>query len=69
MEKFTFEEINLTCCYKAESRADVVAAMTSAIPYMEKEIQELTKQTIVKLYKLTEEEFTELFSNTVAEEN
>lgn len=60
MEKFTFEEINLICCFKGETRAATVANMTAAIPYMERSIVELIRQTTQKLNELTEEEFTEL---------
>ena len=60
MGQFTFEEINLICCYRKKTRADTVAAMTAAIPYMETEVQELAKRTAEKLKKLTEEEFAEL---------
>lgn len=60
MEKFTFEEINLICCFKGSTRADTVADMTAVIPYMENDIGELTRQTTGKLNELTEEEFAEL---------
>lgn len=60
MEKFTFEEINLICCFIGETRADTVADMTAAIPYMEKDMGELTRQTAGKLNELTEEEFAGL---------
>ena len=60
MGQFTFEEINLICCYRRKTRADTVAAMTAAIPYMETEVQELAKRTAEKLKKLIEEEFAEL---------
>ncbi len=60
MNTFTFEEINLICCYRKKTRADTVAAMTAALPYMEMEIQELAKRTAEKLKKLTEEEFAGL---------
>lgn len=60
MGQFTFEEINLICCYRKKTRTDTVAAMTAAMPYMETEIQELAERTAEKLKKLTEEEFAEL---------
>lgn len=60
MEQFTFEEINLICCFKEETRAATVADITAAIPYMEKEIGELAKLTAGKLNELTEEEFAGL---------
>ena len=56
MNTFTFEEINLICCYRRKTRADTVAAMTAALPYMETEIQELAERTAGKLKQLTEGE-------------
>ena len=60
MGQFTFEEINLICCYRRKTRADTVAAMTAALLYMETEIQELADRTAEKLKKLSEEEFSGL---------
>lgn len=60
MGQFTFEEINLICCYRRKTRANTVAAMTAAIPYMETKVQELAERTVEKLKKLTEEEFAGL---------
>lgn len=60
MEKFTFEEINLICCFKGETRAATVADMTAAIPYMERNMLELVERTAQKLNELTEEEFVVL---------
>lgn len=60
MNTFTFEEINLICCYKGTTRADTAAALTAALPYMETELRELAERTAEKLKKLTEEEFTGL---------
>lgn len=60
MVQFNFEETNLICCCRKKTRADTVAAMTAALPYMETEIQELAKRTAEKMKKLTEEEFAGL---------
>lgn len=60
MGQFTFEETNLICCYRRKTRADTVAAMTAALPYMETEIQELAGRTAEKLKQLTEEKFAGL---------
>lgn len=60
MGQFTFEEINLICCYRKKTRADTVAAMTAALPYMEAEIRKLAERTAAKLKKLTEEKFAGL---------
>lgn len=60
MGQFTFEEINLICCYRKKTRADTVAAMTAAMPYMETEVQELAESSAEKLKQLTGEEFSGL---------
>ena len=60
MGQFIFEEINLICCYRRKTRADTVAAMTAALPYMETEIQKLAAHTAEKLKQLTEEKFAGL---------
>lgn len=60
MNTFTFEEINLICCYRRKTRADTVAAMTAALPYMETAIRELAEHTAEKLKQLTEEKFAGL---------
>lgn len=60
MEKFTFEEINLICCFKGETKADTVADMNAAIPYMERDMPELVERTIQKLNDLTEKEYSGL---------
>ena len=60
MGQFTFEEINLICCYRKKTRTDTVAAITAAMPYMETELQELAERTGEKLKQLTEEEFAGL---------
>ena len=60
MNTFTFKEVNLIFCYRRKTRADTVAAMTAALPYMETEIQELAERTAGKLKQLTEGEFVGL---------
>ena len=60
MGQFTFEEINLICCYRKKTRADTVATLTAVMPYMDKEVQELAERTAEKLKQLTEEEFARL---------
>lgn len=67
MGKFTFEEINLICCFKGSTRAGTAADITAALPYMELDIQELARRTAGKLNELTEEEFAE-FSFEPAED-
>lgn len=45
MGQFNFEEINLICCYRKKTRANTVAAITAALPYMETELQELAEHS------------------------
>ena len=44
--RFIFEEINLICCYKADTKAATVAGMTAALPFMESELAELAGRAI-----------------------
>ena len=60
MGQFTFEEINLICCYIADTKEETTAGMTAALPFMELEIKELAERTLEKLNELTEEEFAGL---------
>lgn len=46
MTRFIFEEINLICCYKADTKAATVAGMTAALPFMESELAELAGRAI-----------------------
>ena len=61
MGQFTFEEINLICCYIADTKEEIAAGMTAALPFIEPEIRELAERTLEKLNELTEEEFTGLY--------
>lgn len=49
MRQITFEEINLICCYARMTKADTVAAITTALPHMDKDIQDIAKKAILKL--------------------
>lgn len=49
MGQFTFEEINLICCFKDNTADNIVANIIAAMPYMDKEIEYIAKQTISKL--------------------
>lgn len=60
MGNFTFEEINLICCFRGETRANTVADIIAAIPYMEQDIIELAERTAQKLNELTEKEYSEI---------
>ena len=60
MGQFTFEEINLICCYIANTKRATATGMTAALPFMEPEIKEFAERTLEKLNGLTEEEFAGL---------
>lgn len=49
MGQFTFEEINLVCCFKDSTADNIVANIIVAMPYMDKEIKYIAKQVISKL--------------------
>lgn len=49
MGQFTFEEINLICCFKDSTADNIVANIIVAMPYMDKEIKYIAKQVISKL--------------------
>ncbi len=60
MTRFTFEEINLICCYKADTKAATVASMTAALPFMESEFTELAVILSILVYTL----FSRMFDLT-----
>lgn len=60
MNRFTVEETNLLSIYHEGSKAQLVANINAALPYMEEDMRELAKRTLSKMDALTEEEFSEL---------
>ena len=60
MNKFTVEETNLLSIYHEGSKAQLVANMTAALPFMDEDMRELTKRTLSKVTPLTEAEYAEL---------
>lgn len=60
MTRFTVEEINLISIYYTGARDAAIHEMTAALPYMEKDIRELTERTIGKLEALTNDEYSQL---------
>lgn len=64
MVQFTFEEINLICCFKSNNIIDIIADMTRTIPYMEQEMQAIAEQSLDKLKKITENDFIQYIYNS-----
>ena len=60
MNRFTVEETNLLSIYHEGSKAQLVENMTAALPFMDKDMRELTKRTLSKVDALTEAEYREL---------
>ena len=60
MNRFTVEETNLLSIYHEGGKAQLVANMTAALPYMDADMRELAKRALSKVDALTEEEFAEL---------
>lgn len=57
MERFTVEETNLICIYIADTRTELIAEMTGALPFMDEEMQALADRTIDKLRTMSDAEF------------
>ena len=60
MNRFTVEEINLLSIYHEGSKAQLIANMTAALPFMDVGLRELAERTLSKVTLLTEAEYTEL---------
>lgn len=60
MNRFTVEETNLLSIYHEGSKAQLVANMTAALPFMDEDMRELVKRTLSKVTLLTEAEYAEL---------
>lgn len=69
MEKFTFEEINLICCFKDSNTADIVANINATIPYMDKNMGYIAEQTIYKLKNYTNIDIQKLLTCEAADSN
>ena len=58
---FTVEETNLISIYKADTIMETIGNISLAIIFMEdKEMREIAKNSAIKLYLLTDGEFTAL---------
>ena len=60
MIKLTVEETNLLSIYNEGGKAQLVANMTAALPYMDADMRELAERTLSKVDALTDEEYAEL---------
>lgn len=67
MGQFTFEEINLICCFKDSTADNIVANIIAAIPYMDKQIEYIAKQTISKLKEYPDIEIQQLLDCDVTD--
>ena len=57
---FTVEETNLLSIYHEGSKAQLVANMTAALPYMDADMRQFAERTLSKVTPLTEAEYAEL---------
>lgn len=60
MNRFTVEETNLLSIYNEGGKRGLVENMNAALPFMDKDMQEMAKRTLAKIAPLTEVDFTEL---------
>lgn len=57
--RFTVEEENIIAIYAEDSREKTIQNILAAIPYMDSDIQPLAENTIRKLQRMTDSEFSE----------
>ena len=60
MIRLTVEETNLLSIYHEGGKAQLVANMTAALPYMDADMREFAKRTLSKVDALTDEEYAKL---------
>ena len=60
MIRFTVEETNLLSIYHEESKVQLIENMTAALPFMDGDMRELAKRTLLKVDALSEAEYREL---------
>ena len=59
MEKFTVEEINLTCVSDAAGRTELIEGIGRVLPHLDdRDMEELANRVIDKLQNMTDEEFS-----------
>lgn len=67
MPKFDMDEITLMALYDVETREGLIAALKEMRPYMdesEKALQDMTDAVLEKLDAMTDEQYSELMTNT-----
>ena len=57
--RFTVEEENIIAIYAEDSREKTMQNILAAIPYMDSDIQPLAEDTIRKLQRMADSEFSE----------
>ena len=58
---FTVEEINMICIFDTSDKNALIAELTAAMPeFIEPGFDEIAENVLVKLEKMTDEEFAEL---------
>lgn len=57
--RFTVEEENIIAIYAEDSREKTIQNILAATPYMDSDIQPLAENTIRKLQRMTDSEFSE----------
>ncbi|MFV0466144.1 MAG: transposon-transfer assisting family protein [Lachnospiraceae bacterium] len=60
MNRFTVEETNLLSIYADSSKRELIENICAALPFMDGDMQELSRRTILKIDALTETEYAEL---------
>lgn len=60
MTRFTVEEINLMSIYHTGTRRELIEEVTTALPHMGGDFQELARRTLNKLDTLTDDQFSQL---------
>lgn len=57
MKRFIVEETNLICIYTADTRAELIAKITEALPFMDEEMRTLADRALDKLRAMSDAEF------------
>ena len=57
--RFTVEEENIIAIYAEDSREKTIQNILAAIPYIDNDMQPLAENTIRKLQRMTDSEFSE----------
>lgn len=57
--RFTVEEENIIAIYAEDSREKTMQNILAAIPYIDNDMQPLAENTIRKLQRMTDSEFSE----------